>query len=623
MKRVGSNEGALIILIAAVVALFSVSQIFSLAFLALGFSLWGYRRLRQGKSLKLHRIWLYLGILPFAIWFVAFPNSPGSFSPLFIYIPAWYFLYIAVVEWICLGRGGRLVFIWFDAFVVLLLSSFEWNVTATVAFAIALGTFLVDVRSRNSLKLWIFFLGLSVLSFGVLSQVVLQMRNFSRSTRTERYENDYQSRSLMGFSKVGKLGSFGLNYSEKQERKVVFRVYSERMPVFLKGIAYERYLPGIGLWKQSNRHRFLQTGRFVGDYGGFESGEIFDTNAVWIRSTLSVEEALFAPPGTAGVAVQGPDSIPYYAGDFYQMIGNSPRDWYYWDGVRTRDTLSFKDSSWLNVPPQLEDLLDSATKEMGLSTSKDSLFSNLKKIRKAFREGFKYSLYLPISKSEDPLRTFYRTRQGFCEYFASFSTLLMRHLGTQARYATGFAYPEPGNGYWIFYRRNAHSWVEFLDPDGFWNTFDPTPMTARPERKEVSFFDRHAERLRSAASLFFHELTEGRWRASLDALGNWTSNALESRGLKLGVLWILVGVVIWKGARRLQKLRKEQKNVSRRILEFRQMLQKAEAGLRSLGYVREPGETVQKFSQRIPLTPKTAPYIKKLCSYSKERWKFF
>jgi hypothetical protein len=303
------------------------------------------------------------------------------------------------------------------------------------------------------------------------------------------------------------------------------------------------------------------------------------------------------------------------------MEGNTPRDWYYWDGVRTRDSLAFSDTAWLGVPSSLEGLLDSASKEMGLSMSRDSLYSNLKKMRSAFREKFVYSLHLPLSKREDPLRTFYRTRQGFCEYFASFSTLLLRRMGIPARYATGFAYPEPGSGYWIFYRRNAHAWVEFLDSEGFWNTFDPTPMTARPVSKDATLLERYAERFRSAASLFFHELTEGRWRASLDALGNWTSRLLESLWLRIGLFLILVGLVAWRIVHRLQKIRKDRENISLRILELRKSLKKAESGLRSLGYVREPGETVQKFMQRIPNTPKTASYSKKLRSYCENRWK--
>ena len=623
MKFVGSHEGALVLLVAAIVARWSASAIWVLAVVALAVSLWAYRRLHVGKPFKLHRIWLYLGIIPFAIWFAAFPNTPGNFSPLFIYIPAWYFLYIALVEWLCLDRGGRMVFVWFDAFVVLLLSSFEWNIVASVAAVVAFGTFLVDVRSRKSLKRWILFLGICLIGFGILSNVFLQMRSFGRSSRTERYENYYQSRSLMGFSSVGKLGSFGPNYSGKRERNVVFRVYSKRAPVYLKGISYERYIPGFGLWKQSKKHRFLQTGRFVGDYGGFEIGEPFDTNAVWIRSTIDLESAIFAPPGAAGVAIQGPDSIPYYAGDFYQMVGKSPRDWYYWDGIRTKDTLSQHDSAWLNVPPALNELLDSAAKEMGLFPSKDSVFSNLKKIRENFRTGYAYSLQLPLSKNEDPLQTFFRTKQGFCEYFATFSTLLLRRMGTPSRYATGFAYPEPGGSYWIFYRGNAHSWVEFLDPDGFWNTFDPTPSTARPEEKVPSFFDRYSERLRSSLSLFWHELTEGRWRASLDAFGNWTSNLLESVVVKFGLLFIAIALIVWRVIRRIQIRKKELATLSLRVQKWQKILRTAESGLKNFGFVRMPGETVQKFMQRIPSTPKTEEFLKMLRSYCAKRWQSY
>ena len=134
MKKNGSNEAALVILVAAIFALWSASQIMQLAVLALLFCLWTYRRLRLGKAVKLRRIWLYLGMIPFAIWFAAFRSTPGGFSPLFFYIPAWYFLYLALVEWLCVGRGGRMVFVWFDAFVVFTLSSFEASAAIGVAF---------------------------------------------------------------------------------------------------------------------------------------------------------------------------------------------------------------------------------------------------------------------------------------------------------------------------------------------------------------------------------------------------------------------------------------------------------------------------------------------------------
>ena len=619
MKKNGSNEAALVILVAAIFALWSASQILPLALLSLLFCLWTYRRLRLGNAVKLHRIWLYLGILPFAIWFAAFRSTPGGFSPLFFYIPAWYFLYLALVEWLCVGRGGRMVFVWFDAFVVFTLSSFEPSVAVGVAFGVATFALLWDVRSKKNWVLWTFFwVGFLLLLLAAKSLNLDKRSDYA--TRAARYENYYHKRTLMGFSSVGALTAFSKNYSGELEDDIVFRVYSERMPLFFKGIAYERYLPKVGLWKQSKEHRFLQTGRFVGDYGGFEVREPYDSTAVWVQSSLSVENALFAPPGAAGVALKNVDSLSYFAGDFFQTPERSPRNWYYWDGIRTRDTLTQNDSAWLQVPNSLLPLLDSAILQMGLSPSKDSLKSNLKKIRSYFKENFKYALSFERSPG-DPLENFYRKRRGFCSYFASFSTLLLRHLGIPARYATGFAYPEIADGYWIFRRRTAHGWVEFLDADGYWNTFDPTPVTARLPNDEPSRFERWGEHLRSSLSLAWHELTEGRWRASLDSFANWTANVLESWAFKIVLGLLTLGFFAWRIVRRIRMRQKERANVSKRILELRQMLEKAEFKLSGMGYVRNPGETVWNFLQRIPSTPQTEPYRQMLGSYCRYRWK--
>ena len=619
MKKNGSNEAALVILVAAIFALWSASQIMQLAVLALLFCLWTYRRLRLGKAVKLRRIWLYLGMIPFAIWFAAFRSTPGGFSPLFFYIPAWYFLYLALVEWLCVGRGGRMVFVWFDAFVVFTLSSFEASAAIGVAFGVATLALLWDVRSKKNFALWLlFWIGFFLLLLAAKNLNLDKRSDYA--TRAARYENDYHKRTLMGFSSVGALTAFSKNYSGEFEDDVVFRVYSKRMPLFLKGIAYERYLPKVGLWKQSKQHRFLQTGRFVGDYGGFEVREPFDSTAVWVQSNLSVEKALFAPPGAAGVALKNIDSLPHFAGDFFLTPERSPRNWYYWDGIRTRDTLTQNDSAWLQVPNSLLPLLDSAVLQMELSLSKDSLKSNLKKIRTYFDENFKYQLSFERSE-EDPLEDFYRKRRGFCSYFASFSTLLLRHLGIPARYASGFAYPEIGEGYWIFRRRTAHGWVEFLDADEYWNTFDPTPVSARLQNGEPSRFERLSERLRSMLSLAWHELTEGRWRTSLDSFTNWISNVFESLTFKLFLGVLLIGSLAWWVVRCIRIRQKERENVSKRILELRQMLEKAESKLSGMGYVRNQGETAWSFLQRIPSTPKTEPFRQMLVSYCLNRWR--
>lgn len=616
MKWRVSHESSLLILAAASVSLWSASGAWPLAVTALLYCLLTYRRLRSGNVPVLRRALLYAGILPFALWFA----SIDGYSPFFFYIPAWYLLYLAILEWRSVGNGGKSVFVLFDAAAALALSSFEWNPGSLVACLFAVSVFLLSVRPKRDFKAWAFFLSISVaVSAGAAFGIWRGKDAFRRAFSMRAAENSGDF-GLMGFSNVGRLGSFSKDYSGRREGEVVFRVYSDRMPVYFKGVAYLHYLPGSGLWKKSSRFRELQTGRFVGNYGGFESGNPrADSVPVWVRSGISLRSVLFAPSGAAGVAVRDVDSIPYFDGDFFSVDGDSPRDWYYWDGERVLDT-SRTDSAWKSVPESLVGFLDSAARSMGLSDSPDSVRSNLKKMAACFREKFAYSLEVPRTSREDPLETFVRLRSGFCEYFASLGTLLLRKMDVPARYVTGFAYPERVGGHWVFRRRNAHAWVEFRDAEGFWNVFDPTPSNSRPEVLSGSSPAILWERVRGSLSLFFHELTEGTWRKAVDSFGTWTASALESSSFKIAAALFAFCAGLWIFVRRRLRRRRELLDASGRALRFRILLERAEKDLASQGFVRAPGETVSVFAKRIPLNGKTDGDLKMLAKYNAERW---
>jgi hypothetical protein len=71
---------------------------------------------------------------------------------------------------------------------------------------------------------------------------------------------------------------------------------------------------------------------------------------------------------------------------------------------------------------------------------------------------------------------FLTIKQGFCEYFASAMTMLLRELGVPARYVVGYL---PGqqqpDGSWVVERSASHAWVEVYFNDHGWVEFDPTP----------------------------------------------------------------------------------------------------------------------------------------------------
>jgi transglutaminase-like putative cysteine protease len=97
----------------------------------------------------------------------------------------------------------------------------------------------------------------------------------------------------------------------------------------------------------------------------------------------------------------------------------------------------------------------------------------------ALRGQCSYTLDNPSGGAPDPLVDFLeRSRAGHCEYFASALALMLRSRGVPARVATGYrlgAWNEQG-GYFLVTQSEAHSWVEYYDPEaGGWRTADPSP----------------------------------------------------------------------------------------------------------------------------------------------------
>jgi len=95
------------------------------------------------------------------------------------------------------------------------------------------------------------------------------------------------------------------------------------------------------------------------------------------------------------------------------------------------------------------------------------------------RAEFTYTLANPSGAAANPLQDFLeRTRSGHCEYFASALAVMLRYRGVPARVVNGFRlgpWIEEG-GYFLVTQAEAHSWVEYYDPDaGGWRTADPTP----------------------------------------------------------------------------------------------------------------------------------------------------
>lgn len=100
------------------------------------------------------------------------------------------------------------------------------------------------------------------------------------------------------------------------------------------------------------------------------------------------------------------------------------------------------------------------------------------RLQEGMRSQFRYTLDNPSGKARNPLEDFLeRSKAGHCEYFASALALMLRVRGVPARVVNGYRLGPwiPEGGYWLVTQNEAHSWVEFFDPEGGWRVADPTP----------------------------------------------------------------------------------------------------------------------------------------------------
>ena len=105
----------------------------------------------------------------------------------------------------------------------------------------------------------------------------------------------------------------------------------------------------------------------------------------------------------------------------------------------------------------------------------------MRRIAALFQEKFQYATYLgaghAVTSNETALARFLlHTRSGHCEYFATATTLLLRHAGVPTRYAVGYSVQEGSGRKYVVRARHAHAWT-LVYHGGAWHDFDTTPSS--------------------------------------------------------------------------------------------------------------------------------------------------
>ncbi|WP_427385205.1 transglutaminase TgpA family protein [Janibacter sp. G56] len=92
--------------------------------------------------------------------------------------------------------------------------------------------------------------------------------------------------------------------------------------------------------------------------------------------------------------------------------------------------------------------------------------------------------------SVDPIVHFLRTKQGYCQQFASTMVLMARSRGIPARLAIGFRPgQQDGDGTWSVKASDAHAWPELYFREVGWLRFEPTPGSRSGAAPDYSVVD--------------------------------------------------------------------------------------------------------------------------------------
>ncbi len=139
----------------------------------------------------------------------------------------------------------------------------------------------------------------------------------------------------------------------------------------------------------------------------------------------------------------------------------------------------------LNIPKHYKKYLEQLSTEIAINDLPPN--KALTKLKSHFLSNFKYSLDLDNSNKQIPpiIDFMVNTRSGHCEYFASATVLMLRHIGIPARYATGYSIQEYDSfeKVWLAREYHAHAWA-LAHIDGRWINVDNTPPVWLEQDKE-------------------------------------------------------------------------------------------------------------------------------------------
>jgi len=223
-----------------------------------------------------------------------------------------------------------------------------------------------------------------------------------------------------------------------------------------------------------------------------------------ITQRITVERQLdIAPAAAVPQTVRGLDGelteggllreTPTLApGDSYEVVSRAPLD----DRRDLADETGAVPEEirdrYLQTPESTSgDVVDLADR---ITEGADSPYRQAEAIESWLEATKEYSLDAPNTQGDLVNEFVLRGQVGYCTYYASAMTVMLRSQGVPARFVVGFTEGQRvGEDEYVVRGVDSHAWVEVYVPDHGWVTFDPTPSSERTSAEDSRVEDARSE----------------------------------------------------------------------------------------------------------------------------------
>jgi transglutaminase-like putative cysteine protease len=253
--------------------------------------------------------------------------------------------------------------------------------------------------------------------------------------------------------------------------------------------ADERAYWRVGTYDRYTGEGWVRTGS-TRDYIGGLAGPPGESRTVQQRYTAETEIATLPAANRPTQLDDPPVPIQITEGGSFAPVGSlQDGDSYVVESERPVATAGDLQTSGRDYPEGMEEqytqLPEDTPDRVGdrterLTANAENPYETARVIEYWFRQEYEYSLDVDRPQGGVADAFLFEMGAGYCTYFATTMTTMLRTQGIPARFVVGYT---PGEqveeNEWLVRGYNSHAWVEVYFPEHGWVEFDPTPAGPR------------------------------------------------------------------------------------------------------------------------------------------------